>query len=73
MGMPKTGGCPDHCDSSTSETRRELEPTHNCFWDRHWGGGDQLLASVFPVPSNSPRNLLQKFTRPRFSLVSKIT
>ena len=50
MGMPKMRGYPYNCDSSTSETRRELEPTLNCFWDSYWGCNDQLLATFFPVP-----------------------
>ena len=52
MGMPKMRGYPYHCDSSTSETRRELEPTQNCFRDSYWGCNDQLLATFFPVPEN---------------------
>ena len=57
-------GCPYQRDSSTSETRRELEPTHNCLLDRYWGRDVQLLASFFPVPSNSPRNLCESLLVP---------
>ena len=57
-------GCPYQRDSSTSETRRELEPTHNCLLDRYWGRDVQLLASFFPVPSNSPRDLCESLLVP---------
>ena len=44
-------------------TRRGLETrnaSRNCFWDSDWRRAGQLLASFFPVPSNSPRSLRER-------------
>ena len=44
-------------------TRRGLETrnaSRNCFWDSDWRCAGQLLASFFPVPSNSPRSLCER-------------
>ena len=44
-------------------TRRGLETrnaSRNSFWDSDWRRAGQLLASFFPVPSNSPRSLCER-------------
>ena len=44
-------------------TRRGLETrnaSRNYFWDSDWRRAGQLLASFFPVPSNSPRSLCER-------------
>ena len=68
MRMPKTRGCPHHCNIATVEARKlGRVSSRKDFWDCFWG--QEKIGQLLSCARSQSEKSLRKITRHRFLLV----